>query len=1104
MTINSKTILGGLAIVVLSVLLWHFSPHWAVGSHHPWTSVWLRLLSLVIFWGVLRLLYNLVSGRFGAAWLDTQESARFNALKQQLTEVIAQVVKRPWTKAWAIYRMPWYMVVGDAGVGKTTLLDQSGMSFRWRSVSQRPLQGSNDCDWYISDRAVFLDVSAHLSQVADGRALHQTAWWQFLRLLNRLRRLRPLNGIIVTVSASQLLSNTPEQQKQQAERIRRTIETVQQHSLSRVPVYLVLAKADSLPGFAAFFNGLKPQRRQQVLGVTFAQTVSAPHKDTLDSFEEHYQALLKQLSAAIMPNLPREKAVATNLEAFHFPRFLATLKNSVHDVLEQGLFFSSYFRTIYLRGFYWTALVTTAPRLGQSNQNSYFMKELFEQVILPEATLGSIGQRFVGMLNTIKRSMCIAVVLLTALLVMVWVAGFSRGQFYVAQTENNLSHYQYLVQNWQQQPFAAEPAYDALHLLWTMKQARAAQYQQWWRYLGFPFPSTVDQSVQQLYQNQLQVRYQPFVVHELADGLRTTLNNQPEVADSYQQMQYWQTVYGWLSAYLMFQEPEHMNSHVVESQLQNYWQTLYQSQPNIAEQFSILLRDLLAAPLQVSVVDTDLVANARQQLGDAPISAEAYFALKTKAEHAEQAPLMVGGDAGSNVLNFAELNRVPHFFTLAGYQGEMANQENPALQQAAQEKWVLARTDDIALSDDVLAENRDQLQLDYWSEYAHRWQAQLNSITVIPSSNLDTVTKQLQWLAGAQSPLTVLLQQLDHNTSSRRLVEAGADAVGLETLQTFAPINQFFDNSWATWQQNLAGLSQLLSQIDSATNPQEAAYETAVKIAQGQVPVLVAWQQDLAQAPAPVQGWLQQVMANSINAIAQSATQYLQQQWNTRFATECQQSIDNHYPIAVNANESLSPAQLRHYFGHSAALVQFVSQKLLPLINTTNSQWTAQEWQGMGLGMTPALLSNAESIMAIHRGYFEEGQNTPGFTINITPQVLSKNLASFNMQYAGQVYQYANGPQQTQAVTWSDTSNDGLVTVQYVPLAGAPVIQEYPGLWGVVRWLRSAEVTNATAQSADLSFNAGYYQADYRVSLTSPRQNLQDILVNTPIQCIQR
>ena len=58
-----------------------------------------------------------------------------------------------------LYQMPWYVVLGAAGSGKTTALKRSGLKLPFREHFRdicKCLAGTRDCDWFLSDEIVFL------------------------------------------------------------------------------------------------------------------------------------------------------------------------------------------------------------------------------------------------------------------------------------------------------------------------------------------------------------------------------------------------------------------------------------------------------------------------------------------------------------------------------------------------------------------------------------------------------------------------------------------------------------------------------------------------------------------------------------------------------------------------------------------------------------------------------------------------------------------------------------------------------------------------------------------------------------------------------------
>ncbi len=93
-----------------------------------------------------------------------------------------------------------------------------------------------------------------------------SAWEGFLGLLKKHRRRRPINGVIVSVSVQDLLTQTEEERLRHARTIRTRIDELMAKLEVRFPVYLMFTKADLISGFNEFFEDLGKEEREQVWG----------------------------------------------------------------------------------------------------------------------------------------------------------------------------------------------------------------------------------------------------------------------------------------------------------------------------------------------------------------------------------------------------------------------------------------------------------------------------------------------------------------------------------------------------------------------------------------------------------------------------------------------------------------------------------------------------------------------------------------------------------------------------------------------------------------------------------------------------------------------
>src|SRR5262249_32386802 len=94
-------------------------------------------------------------------------------------------------------------------------------------------------------------------------------WLGLVETLRKYRKRRPLDGMVVTISAGNLLAmQTAAEVRQQAQVLRARLNELMSGTGVQFPVYLVFTHADAIPGFTDFFSTLGPEERSKVWGAT--------------------------------------------------------------------------------------------------------------------------------------------------------------------------------------------------------------------------------------------------------------------------------------------------------------------------------------------------------------------------------------------------------------------------------------------------------------------------------------------------------------------------------------------------------------------------------------------------------------------------------------------------------------------------------------------------------------------------------------------------------------------------------------------------------------------------------------------------------------------
>ena len=200
--------------------------------------------------------------------LERELLAGTPGMAESFREALRRIKER--TPGWGYpYKAPWFVLVGEAGSGKSRIADQiSGLS--------ADLIPSGDAEfaprWLLLDQAVLIDLpgmSFHPASAPETEkqalstrelAAARCAWQSFLHQTVRCRPREPLNGIVLTLPATELLVavTDPDHQRRIARiaGIAQRMDEVQQLTGLSLPVYILVTKCDVLPSFNAFAHSL--------------------------------------------------------------------------------------------------------------------------------------------------------------------------------------------------------------------------------------------------------------------------------------------------------------------------------------------------------------------------------------------------------------------------------------------------------------------------------------------------------------------------------------------------------------------------------------------------------------------------------------------------------------------------------------------------------------------------------------------------------------------------------------------------------------------------------------------------------------------------------
>jgi len=298
----------------------------------------------------------------------------------------------------AIYDLPWFVIVGRSGTGKTCAIRNSGLDFPLDFDTDRGTKGvggTRNCDWFFADEAILLDTAGRYSE-GEQKSGDQKEWLEFLGLLRKYRRDMPINGLLVAAAADDLLSRDSKDIVEDARRMRERLDELIRELKIQFPVFLLITKCDLVQGFSDFFGRLPRARHSELLGWTNPTW-------EMQGFQQQIDEALKGLRervGALRPALLRdEERPAAVRNIFLFPDKLRALTDAVMQYSDALFRETRFNESAFLRGIYFTSALQTGSTIDDivkglgvayeplPSSKSYFLEDFFKERLQEDSKL---------------------------------------------------------------------------------------------------------------------------------------------------------------------------------------------------------------------------------------------------------------------------------------------------------------------------------------------------------------------------------------------------------------------------------------------------------------------------------------------------------------------------------------------------------------------------------------------------------------------------------------------------------------------------------------------------------------------------------------------
>ncbi|UDQ82166.1 type VI secretion system membrane subunit TssM [Erwinia rhapontici] len=494
--LSSRLLWGLVGVTALSALIWMVGPLLPFTRFQSLDSPLNRqlLIGLCYFlWILFQLIPQLYRAWFNSKLLTRLQLSNIDHAELQATgEMLnnrfseaAMLLKKTqfgkrkgWLQRFSaqyLYQLPWYLIVGAPGAGKTTALINSGLDFPLSDAmgksALRGIGGTRHCDWWFTGEAVLLDTAGRYTLQENQRARDASEWQTFITLLKRYRPRQPINGVIMTISVAELLSDSAEARHAQATALRQRMAELHQQTGIPFPVYIMVTKTDLLKGFMRYFARLDKQQREQIWGFTFPWEPGLGDRRLHAQFEQQFQCLLSRLMADLSDKMAQESDLTLRAECFQFPQEFSALRPLLAEYLDivfspensetpwaaRGLFFTSgtqeglpfdrvmgeLSRKLQLpqpQGqsiASWDSVNRSAPIPANKGQ-SYFIHGLLRDVVFKERRLAGSDRSWEQRNRLLHRAgyavLGVALVAASAL----WITSYYKNQHYLEQVSTRL------------------------------------------------------------------------------------------------------------------------------------------------------------------------------------------------------------------------------------------------------------------------------------------------------------------------------------------------------------------------------------------------------------------------------------------------------------------------------------------------------------------------------------------------------------------------------------------------------------------------------------------------------------------------------------------
>ncbi|OUS31429.1 hypothetical protein A9Q99_02320 [Gammaproteobacteria bacterium 45_16_T64] len=1156
--LKERWFIGLLGVIALSILVWFVGPLIAIADVKILSSEVVRLIIIMVMlllWGLnnLRVTHaakknndNLeqelkesqdVSGpsALGGANESDIVASKFNEALSVLRK--SQPGKTRGKNY--LYELPWYILIGPPGSGKTTALVNSGLEFPLENTfgkeSLQGIGGTRHCDWWFTDQAVIIDTAGRYTTQDSHAQIDAGAWKNFIDLLKKYRKRRPINGVIVAISLQELMSQTEAELAANVRAVRTRLQELTDQLGIKFPVYLNFTKCDLIEGFPAYFDSLGKEERAQVWGMTFPDNGDNAYES---QFTEGFDKLLLRLHENLNSKLHYERDVARRSDILSFPRSLESCKSSLTQFIGNTFSESRFHDQYLLRGVYFTSGTQNSNALGrvmsqfansigvgqealiakQQQGRSYFIRNLMQQVIFPESQMVGTNRNHERRIRWLQNGgiVCAIVSIVTGALL--WSTSFGNNDLRLRDAAEKISIYE---EELEAVTDAVLPE-DTVSFMSAVESIQAVYSEEndgWLLGLGLYQGDALIEQAAVNYDAHIQYQFPKALKNQLANQLVREKDN-PDF------------LHQGLKAYLMLTLEERFDRDFFYTWLTIDWNNRFHTKPEVRDALVSYLEYWLDQPYQAQEIDAELVENTRKVLRRIPLHEQVYASIKLEAMEKYVDNYRFDSDLGRDVAKVFQRAdyEIPRLYTFDGYDTIYQPAKKEFIESLSEDNWVVG-TRSGELTDLDLATVQAKLEKQYLEDYIHHWSAAVNQLRIVSMVSLESNLELMNALLSGQSPLREILDAISVNTqlsanminadeikeqaqnatmlarmaspqtakftrlanmaARKRLANLPENPTSLVDKQ-FKPLHKMVEVSRSRptrldeLTESLVGLQIYLEGIAASGSTPENAFEVATtRMKQSSGDPIGRLLIESRQYPQPVKRWVTSLLDQSWGLVLGQAKQLIVSEYQLSVKPFYDTSLKSRYPLTKKADAEVTLDDFSEFFRIGGIEEAFFDQYLAPFVDTKYKPWRLKRVGNRTIGMSVKSLSQFEQAAEIRRVFFSSGDE-PALQFSLRPLYLDANVSRFELDMLGQRMQYRHGPSQKSKVNWPGDQLMSDIRFEFEDYYGARTGDRSEGVWSLFRFLDLHPLRrSAYSDSYKLTMTKDGKKAIYEISANS-------------------